>query len=136
MDKLEGKSLRQQAALYYNASIVIQTHGAALGELLPGANLPHCCCIQSVPNLRTFALFLLLRTSFCIHKNVRMLQLLLLLVCSCFAGTTWLFAMLNLYTSLYCRYERHNSVHLQLTYGTCRQCYLSTTRGGRHRHCP
>lgn len=40
VDKLEGKSLRQQAALYYNASIVIQTHGAALGELLPGANLP------------------------------------------------------------------------------------------------
>ena len=34
VDKLEGKSLRQQAALYYNASIVIQTHGAALGALL------------------------------------------------------------------------------------------------------
>ena len=32
VDKLEGKSLRQQAALYYNTSIVIQTHGAALGE--------------------------------------------------------------------------------------------------------
>ena len=31
VDKLEGKSLHQQAALYYNASIVIQTHGAALG---------------------------------------------------------------------------------------------------------
>lgn len=34
VDKLEGKTLRQQAALYYNASIVIQTHGAALGTLL------------------------------------------------------------------------------------------------------
>ena len=32
VDKLEGKSLRQQAALYYNTSIVIQTHGAALGD--------------------------------------------------------------------------------------------------------
>ena len=31
VDKLEGKSLQQQAALYYNTSIVIQTHGAALG---------------------------------------------------------------------------------------------------------
>lgn len=37
VDKLEGKSLRQQAALYYNASIVIQTHGAALGER---------CCLE------------------------------------------------------------------------------------------
>lgn len=34
VDKLEGKSLRQQAALYYNASIVIQTHGAALGNVI------------------------------------------------------------------------------------------------------
>ena len=34
VDKLEGKTLRQQAALYYNASIVIQTHGAALGALV------------------------------------------------------------------------------------------------------
>ena len=37
VDKLEGKSLRQQAALYNNASIVIQTHGAALGT---------CCFAQ------------------------------------------------------------------------------------------
>lgn len=34
VDKLEGKSLQQQAALYYNASIVIQTHGAALGNVI------------------------------------------------------------------------------------------------------
>lgn len=32
VDKLEGKSLKEQAALYSNASIVIQTHGAALGK--------------------------------------------------------------------------------------------------------
>ena len=36
VDKLEGKSLRQQAALYLDTSIVIQTHGAALGESWPG----------------------------------------------------------------------------------------------------
>ena len=28
---LEGKSLAQQAHIYFNATIIIQTHGAALG---------------------------------------------------------------------------------------------------------
>ena len=28
---LEGKSLAQQARIYFNATIIIQTHGAALG---------------------------------------------------------------------------------------------------------
>ena len=43
VDKLEGKSLRQQAALYSNASIVIQTHGAALGKACALINYPVVC---------------------------------------------------------------------------------------------
>lgn len=46
---LDGKPLAQQAALFSNASLVIQAHGAALGD----AGSPHCsnqriCCVFNI----------------------------------------------------------------------------------------
>ena len=53
VDKLEGKTLRQQAALYSNASIVIQTHGAALGDGLLRCNYLHQLANHAYPDSTT-----------------------------------------------------------------------------------